>query len=195
MKILPRHFTKSSFFGEDFAIIGPDSSMSIERTSSITILGLGNILIGDDGLGVRFVGWFADRYILPDCVSVVDGGTAGLGLLDIVTGADRLIVIDAIRVDDTPGSLYRFGKEDMSLYLPPPSSVHEVEFLDVLAMADLLGQCPPVTFIAVVPEKYDTMEVRISDCVRERFPDVERLLLEELAALSVIPVRRTACMS
>jgi hydrogenase maturation protease len=167
----------------------------MQRNKTITILGLGNILVGDDGFGVRFITWFLDRYTLPDAVSVVDGATAGLGLLDIVTGTDHLIVIDAIRVDDTPGSLYRFTGEDMSLYLPPPTSAHEVEFLDVLAMADLLDQCPPVTFITVVPEKYDTMEVKISDLMRERFSDVERLLLEELAALFVKPVRRAACTS
>lgn len=165
------------------------------RKQAVTILGLGNILIGDDGFGVRFIDWFSDRYTLPETVSAVDGATAGLGLLDVVTGTDRLIVIDAIRVDDAPGSIYRFTKEDMSLHLPPASSVHEVEFLDVLAMADLLGQCPPVSFITVVPEKYDTMEVKISDSIRERFPDMERLLLNELAALSVIPIRRTACTS
>ncbi len=165
----------------------------MNQNGTITILGLGNILIGDDGLGVRFVDWFSNRYILPDTVALVDGGTAGLGLLDVVTGAGHLIVIDAIRVDDTPGSIYRFTKENMSLYLPPPTSAHEVEFLDVLSMADLLGQCPPVTFITVVPEKYDTMEVRISDLIVERFSDIERLLLRELEVLSVEPVRRPEC--
>jgi hydrogenase maturation protease len=162
---------------------------------NITILGLGNLLVGDDGFGVRFVSWFSERYELPEGVSVVDGATAGLGLLDVVTGAGRLIVIDAIRVDDAPGSIYRFTKEEMPLYLPPATTTHEVEFLDVLAMADLMEQCPPVTFITVVPEKYDTMEVRISDVLIERFSDVERLLLEELAALSIVPVRRAQCTS
>lgn len=165
------------------------------QNRNITILGLGNLLIGDDGFGVRFVSWFSDRYTLPDEVILVDGATAGLGLLDVVTGAGHLIVIDAIRIDDTPGSMYRFTKEEMRLYLPPPTSAHEVEFLDVLAMADILDQCPPVTFITVVPEKYDTMEVRISDLLVERFSDTERLLLEELAALSVRPVRRPECTS
>ena len=83
----------------------------MQYNKTITILGLGNILVGDDGFGIRFVAWFSDRYILPDTVSVMDGGTAGLGLLDIVTGVDHLIVIDAIRVNDTPGSLYRFTRE------------------------------------------------------------------------------------
>jgi hydrogenase maturation protease len=165
----------------------------MNQSTSITILGLGNLLIGDDGFGVRFITWFSDRYTLPDRVSLVDGGTAGLGLLDTVASSGHLIVIDVIRVDDTPGSLYRFTKEEMSLFLPAPTSAHEVEFLDVLAMADLLDQCPPVTFITVVPEKYDTMEVRISDLLVERFSDIERLLLDELAALSVKPVRRPEC--
>jgi hydrogenase maturation protease len=162
----------------------------MNQNNTITILGLGNILIGDDGFGVRFIAWFSDRYTLPENVSLIDGGVAGLSLLDIVAGAGHLIVVDAIRVDDVPGSIYRFTKEEMSLYLPPPTSAHEVEFLDVLSMADLLDQCPPVTFLTVVPEKYDTMEVRISDLMVERFSDIERLVLEELAALSVVPERR-----
>ncbi len=165
----------------------------MNENRNITILGLGNILVGDDGFGVHFIAWFAERYALPENVSLVDGGTAGLGLLDTVTSTGHLIVIDAIKVDDTPGSLYRFTKEEMTLYLPPPTSAHEVEFLDVLAMADLLGQCPPVVFLTVVPEKYDTMEVRISDLLVERFSDVERLLLEELATLSVRPERKRGC--
>ena len=165
----------------------------MNENRNITILGLGNILVGDDGFGVHFIAWFSERYTLPENVLLVDGGTAGLGLLDTVTSAGHLIVIDAIKVDDTPGSLYRFTKEEMTLYLPPPTSAHEVEFLDVLAMADLLGQCPPVVFLTVVPEKYDTMEVRISDLLVERFSDVERLLLEELATLSVRPERKRGC--
>lgn len=167
----------------------------MSHTKNITVLGLGNVLVGDDGFGVRFIAWFSERYALPEGVLLVDGGTAGLSLLDIVSSADHLIVIDAIRVDDTPGSIYRFTKDDMKLYLPAPTSVHEVEFLDVLAMAELLDQSPPVTFITVVPAKYDTMEIRISDIMRERFIDVERLLLEELTALSAAPLRRSACTS
>jgi hydrogenase maturation protease len=165
----------------------------MENKKNITILGLGNILIGDDGFGVQFVTWFADRYELPENVTIADGGTAGLGLLDIVTSTDHLIVIDAIKVADEPGSLYRFTKQDMALYLPPPTTTHEVEFLDVISMADLMGTCPPVDFIAVVPKKYDTMEIGISDLMKERFVDVERLLLEALSLQGVQPKMVAGC--
>jgi hydrogenase maturation protease len=167
--------------------------MLMDREKRITVLGLGNTLLGDEGFGVHFITWFSELYDVPDNVSVVDGGTAGLGLLEIVTSAENLIVVDAIKVQDTPGSLYRFTKEDMSLYLPPPTSAHEVEFLDVLTMADLLGQCPQVVFLTIVPEKYDTMEIMISDVMVKRFPDMERLLLDELEALSVKAERKKVC--
>ncbi len=169
--------------------------MRVDTYNRITILGLGNILMGDDGFGVEFIVRFSKRYVLPDNVTVVDGGTAGLGLLDIVSSADYLIVIDAVKIDDHPGSLYRFTKQDMARYLPPPTSAHEVEFLDVLAMADLMGQCPPVLFLTVVPKKYDTMAVGISDIMMERFSDVERLLLEELDHLSIRPEKADRCTS
>jgi hydrogenase maturation protease len=167
----------------------------MEERKEITILGLGNVLVGDDGFGPYFIGWFSDRYELPDNVTLVDGGTAGLALLDVVTRSDHLIVVDAVKVDDEPGSLYRFTRQELPFYLPAGTSAHEVEFLDVLSMADLLGQCPPVVFIAVVPQKYDTMEVMISGPLVRRLPDVARLLLEELSALGVKPNRRPGCTS
>ncbi len=167
----------------------------MEDKHAVTILGLGNILLGDEGFGVHFINRFGERYLLPEGVQAVDGGVLGLGLLSIVTGTEHLIVIDTIKVEDRPGSIFRFTREEMSLHLPPPTSAHEVEFLDVLAMADLMGECPPVVFIVVVPKKYGTMEIGMTDVMVDRFTDVEDLLLNELSALGVRPERTQRCTS
>ncbi|MEN6317292.1 MAG: hydrogenase maturation protease, partial [Syntrophaceae bacterium] len=78
----------------------------------VTILGIGNILLEDEGFGVHFVRWISERYSATDDIRIIDGGTLGYALLDIVSGCRNLIVIDVIKVDDAPGSIYRFSKEE-----------------------------------------------------------------------------------
>ena len=155
----------------------------------ITVMGLGNILLSDEGFGVHFISWFEGRYRFPENVQLIDGGTLGLGLLDIVTSSEKLIVIDVIKTDDEPGSLYRFTKEEMETYLPEPTSAHEVEFVDVLIQADLMGQCPEVVFLCIVPKSYGKMYVGMTPLMTEKFQAMEELLLKELASFDASPQR------
>jgi hydrogenase maturation protease len=157
------------------------------KNFQVTILGLGNILLGDEGFGVHFVRWFEDRYRLPTRVQLMDGGTLGYVLLDTVCNCDHLIIIDAIKIDDAPGSLYRFTQDEMELHMPPPTSAHEVKFADVLCKAEMLGDLPEIVFLCVVPENYGEMNLEMTETLKNRFPEVERLLLEELSRHSVAP--------
>jgi hydrogenase maturation protease len=154
---------------------------------NITILGIGNILLGDEGFGVHFVRWFAERYRLPQGVTAVDGGTLGYVLLDTICSCKRLIVVDCLKLDDVPGSVYRFTREEMEFHMPPPTSAHEVKFADVICKAELLGEAPEITFLCVVPEKCGEMDLAMTDTVRARFPRLEELLLAELAQHGVVP--------
>ncbi|MCX8043986.1 MAG: HyaD/HybD family hydrogenase maturation endopeptidase [Desulfobacterota bacterium] len=155
--------------------------------SPITVLGLGNILLGDEGFGVHFVRWFSARHRFPDSVRVLDGGTLGYGLLDTVCRCSHLIVVDVIKADDVPGAVYRFTGSDMARQFPSAGSAHEIAFADVLRMAELLGQAPEVVFLCVVPACCDWMCQELTPQVQARFADIEQLLLAELAALGVTP--------
>ncbi len=147
----------------------------------ILILGLGNILMGDEGFGVHFVRWFAQRHCVPPGVEIVDGGTLGYPLLDLICGAAHAIVIDCIRLEDAPGTLYRFTRQEMEAHLPAPTSAHEVKFADVLCKAELMGECPDMTFLCLVPKRIDAMTLEMTPAVRDAFPRMEGLLLKELA--------------
>lgn len=155
--------------------------------STITVLGIGNILLGDEGFGVHFIRWFSDRHRFPASVRIVDGGTLGYGLLDTVCGCSQVIVVDAIQAEDPPGSVFRFTRADMEHHIPAAASAHEVAFADVLNMAELLGQAPEVVFLCVVPQCCDWMRLELTPPVQARFADIERLLLAELAELGVTP--------
>lgn len=105
------------------------------------VLGLGNILLSDDGLGVRAVGRLAaDARVGPD-VTLVDGGTLGLELLSYAAGASRLLILDAVELEAAPGTLARVAGANLA-GLPTSSSVHQLGVSDILSALRMMG-CPP----------------------------------------------------
>ncbi len=84
--------------------------MSLDR---ILVLGIGNILLSDEGAGIRVIEKLQERYEFPENVSVLDGGTLGLSLLGVISEVDHLIVVDAVRNGGKPGSLYRMEGNDL----------------------------------------------------------------------------------
>jgi hydrogenase maturation protease len=151
----------------------------------VTVLGIGNILMGDEGFGVHFVRGFAQRYRETNEVRIIDGGTLGYALLDIICSCDHLIVIDVLKVQDTPGSIYRFNKEEMELHMPPPTTAHEVTFPDVLFKSELLGESPDTIFLCIVPQDYKDLRMEMSPFLYDKFADMEKLLLAELAKFNI----------
>jgi hydrogenase maturation protease len=162
---------------------------TMKARSHITILGLGNVLLQDEGFGVHFVRWFESNYQVPENVRIVEGGTLGYGLLDTVCSCDRLLVIDVIKASEEPGSVYRFTKEEVDAQMLEPTSAHEVSFHDVLCKAELIDELPEVIFLCIVPYKYKDMGLELTPSIRKKFSDVERLLLKELSSHGVTPLK------
>lgn len=107
------------------------------------MLGIGNILWADEGFGVRVAEAFHRDYVLPQNVSVLDGGTLGLYLISFLRSADRLIVFDAVDFGIQPGRLKLVkGKEVPKFTAAKKLSLHQTGFQDVLSALDLLGRCP-----------------------------------------------------
>jgi hydrogenase maturation protease len=158
----------------------------------ITILGLGNILMKDEGFGVHFVRWIDNRWRFPEAVELIEGGVMAYALLGCVCGCEHLIVIDVLKTDDEPGALYRFTLAEIEPKLPPPTSAHEVQFLDVLCKAEMLDEAPEVIFLCIVPDNVQDMEMEMSPLMRKKFPLMEELLMKELARHGIRPERTHA---
>jgi len=122
----------------------------------ITVLGIGNILLQDEGFGVKVVDELQRRYRFPDSVQVLDGGTLGIELMRFITGCEKLLVIDAIAGDGPPGSFYRLAGEAMQAYFTDKVSLHELGIRDVLTTLDLLDQpVGEVVILGVEPASLD----------------------------------------
>jgi len=153
----------------------------------ITILGLGNILMKDEGFGVHFLRWVENRWLFPDAVELVEGGVMAYALLGPVCGCEHLIVVDVLKFDAEPGAIYRFTLAEIETKLPPPTSAHEVQFLDVLCKAEMLEEAPEVVFLCIVPVDFRDMDMEMSPLMREKFPVMEELMMQELALHGIHP--------
>jgi len=109
---------------------------------STLVLGIGNLVMSDDGIGVRVVQELATRCRFPDNVTILDGGTLGLDLLPHLEGVDRLLIIDAVSWDGEPGSLVRLTGEEIPVVFATKLSPHQMGLQDLLAVARLLGHEP-----------------------------------------------------
>jgi len=167
---------------------GDNLTADQHRASSIEhrvlILGIGNILLRDEGVGVHIVHELQNRD-LPDDVEVIDGGTAGLDILLSQEGLYKLVVIDAIRAGNKPGTIYktRYSRSSSSIEYPASSiqiSLHQVGLLEALSAAEKMNCAPEeVTIIGVEPEEIH-LGLELSEPVTRSIPEVIRQVLEEI---------------
>ncbi|ARO32718.1 hydrogenase expression/formation protein HupD (plasmid) [Rhizobium sp. NXC14] len=109
----------------------------------ILVLGIGNILWADEGFGVRAVEAFHKAYEVPDNVTILDGGTQGLYLVQFVNEHERLIVFDAIDYALKPGTMKVLEDDEVPKFIGSKKmSLHQTGFQEVLSAADLMGHYP-----------------------------------------------------
>jgi hydrogenase maturation protease len=150
----------------------------------VVVLGLGNLLMGDDGVGVFALAELAGDPRLPPGARLLDGGTLGLSLLPYVQSAPDLILIDAVRGDGPPGDLVRLEGDEVPGAVLERLSVHQVGVADLVAGARLLGGWPErIVLCGVVPESIE-LGVELSPPVRAAVPALIELVLGELARLA-----------
>jgi hydrogenase maturation protease len=142
-------------------------------------LGIGNILLRDEGVGVRVIETL-QAVELTGTVEVFDGATAGVDLVDVVAERRKVIVIDAVQADEPPGTIFRFTPAEVELQQHPALSLHQVGFLEALRMTQLLGCAPDRVVIFGVRPKDVGYGLELSQEVSEAVPKVVELVLSEL---------------
>lgn len=156
----------------------------------VFILGLGNVLMGDDGFGPYVTGAFADQYELGSEVEMIDLGTPGLDLTPWLADASHIIVIDTIRANEPPGTLRIYDKAAIVRNAPfARIGPHDPGLKETLLTLEFAGRAPDaVTLIGVVPARV-AMGTALSDPVAGALPAALTAIVDELRRLD-IQVRR-----
>ncbi|HEY76749.1 MAG TPA: hydrogenase maturation protease [Thermoflexia bacterium] len=147
----------------------------------VAVIGLGNPLRGDDGIGPRVVAELHRRE-LPEGVEAIDGGTGGLDLLRLMEGWDRVIVVDAAEIGREPGAFARFTPEEVRLRLHEGDlSLHNAGLPEALALASALNHpLPPITLFGVQPKRIG-WEAGLSPVVERTIPALVEAILDEVS--------------
>jgi hydrogenase maturation protease len=154
----------------------------MSEAKKILVLGVGNILYTDEGLGVKAVKQLEEMYDFSDNVSLMDGGTLGMKLMDSMMDSDYLIVVDAVLGGSDPASVYRLTGEDLRKSLGFNDSMHQTDLVDTLIYCELAGNRPETVVIGMEPVDYHTMGLEVSPAVEERIPAMCGFVLDEIAA-------------
>lgn len=150
----------------------------------IIVLGIGNILQSDEGIGVRVSQELDELYDFDHNVEVVDGGVLGLSLISVIERADRLIVVDAVKYGGAPGQLYRIPWENINDRTRYKDSLHQMDFIETMSVLPLIADPPKTVIIGVEPEDIETWSLNLTPSVQGRLDDLCRMVLDELDSLN-----------
>lgn len=160
---------------------------STNRINEVLVLGVGNIMMGDEGFGVHVARHLLDAYFFPPGVDVVDGGTGGLALLPLVQAVKLVLIIDVIEAGAEAGSIFMFDSRDIEEKQGTRTSLHDTGILDVIDTAGLVGERPEAIVIGVQPLKMDEFGAGLSPVVAASIERVTELVCEQLDARDMAP--------
>lgn len=154
----------------------------------VLVLGIGNLVMSDDGVGVKVVQQLQREYRFAETVEIMDGGTLGLDLLPKLEGIERLIVVDAVETGEKPGTCVRLVGEELPIALETKVSPHQMGLKDLLSVAELMGHSPrEMVLIGVQPGSIE-MDTELTAAVEVKVDVLARMVLDELAIWGVVPV-------
>lgn len=157
----------------------------------ILLLGVGNILYTDEGLGVYALKQMEAEYRFPETLTVLDGGTMGSLLMAHLMDHDVVVVMDAVLGGEAPGTVYRLTDGGLRKSLGFHDSQHNVDFVDTLIRCEILGKRPEAVIIGMEPADWKTMSSDLTPVCKEKMPKFIGHVVEELQRLGVAVEKRT----
>lgn len=159
---------------------------------SVAVVGLGNLILSDDGAGVHVVQHLVEAFRFPDGVVVIDGGTSAIDLLDQLIEAEHLIFVDAARTGGVPGTVVELEGARLPAWFRQRMSPHQVGLADLLATLALMDHAPKsVTLIGIEPQSME-LGTELTPAVHAAAAQAAAKVLAKLAALGLQATARSA---
>ena len=154
----------------------------IDQDYKTLVLGVGNTLMADEGVGVHVVQRLLAKYQLPGEVQVLDGGTLGLDLLYYLEGVDNLLMVDAVETGKEDGTIIRMQDEQVPAFMSMKISPHQVGVPDMLAAAKLKDAYPKHLVLWGIQPETITLSLDLSELIASKVDFLADRLVEELRA-------------
>lgn len=157
---------------------------------NILVLGVGNLLLRDESIGVHLVQQLEKEFQFPSNVELVDGGTAGMELLEFIANRDHVIIVDAVLTGDAPGTIVNLVDDEVPALFHNKVSPHQLGIADLLAALKLTGESPKHIFlVGIVPENI-TPGLEMTKTVASQLDSMKQQVLTRLYQLGVDAVAK-----
>ena len=137
----------------------------------MTILGIGNILQKDDGIGVYAASYLSKNYTFSRDIDIINGGVEGINLFSIFEAESTVLVLDSIEIDDEPGSIYLIPSSELGGHGLNSGGAHEIGVLQCLDMLELQGKSLPEALILGIVPEHITFDITLSQTMTKAFDD------------------------
>jgi hydrogenase maturation protease len=149
------------------------------------IIGAGTIIFQDEGIGVYASKYIEENYTFDGDVTLVDGGVLGFQLMTYYQDYDRVLILDTITMEDDVGSIYNLPSSELLGLGSYKQTAHEVEIVEMLEICSLLEKMAEVNIIGIVPEDILSVNIGLSQSMKNIFPNFVQTALDELQKVGI----------
>lgn len=146
----------------------------------VIVVGVGNILFMDEGVGIYAAKYIEQNYILPQNLEVIDGGTLGFQLMSYYQEYDKVIILDTVSISDDAGSIYNLPAQELLGLGSYRQTAHEVEVVEMLEICSMLDRMAEVSIIGIVPDDIQQVRIDLSDAIKEKFDFFINEIIKEI---------------
>jgi len=156
----------------------------------MTLLGIGNILQKDDGIGVYSSTYLKTNYIFSKELEIIDGGVEGINLFSIFEQSSDILILDTINIEDTPSAIYLIPAQELSGYGLNSGGAHEIGVLQCMDMLELQGKSlPRVMILGIVPE-HITFDIDLSNTLKSAFDNYIKVAINVLKKEGIVATKK-----
>lgn len=152
---------------------------------SVVVVGIGNILFKDEGVGVYAGRYLEENYRFDPPIDIIDGGTLGFKLMTYYQSYDKVLILDTVTIDDTPGSVYHLPAEALMGLGSYRQTAHEVEVVEMLEICSLLESMADVSVVGIIPEDIESVDIDLTPTLHDAFSTMIETTLGELTKAGV----------
>jgi len=155
------------------------------------IIGVGNLLFCDDGIGVIAIKYLKNNFAYTPDLELLDGGTLGFNLAQYFLDYDNVFIIDTISTDEKAGTIYKIPSDELLGDGSYKKTAHEVEVVQMLEACELYGKKANVTIFGIVPEDINSVKIGLSNILINRFDILIQTIIEEVKLLNINATRKS----
>ena len=157
----------------------------VKTESKVAVIGVGNILLQDEGVGIHIVNALIKDYRFDPPIEIVDGGTTGMDLIPYFEENDKIIIVDAVNFDKEPGFIGSIENEDILTVLTTKLTMHHLGLTDVLSTMKVHDIKPEQMFLLGIQPDSLELDMELTDVIADRIPRMMEVLQQKLAEWGV----------